>query len=119
MVQGIVDRLRQRRAAGQLAKPFCQPSVHGLDQRTAVLLTDLLALLRGLAANISLDRIQRSNPLQGFMGKRRVCCDMNVVELPPRVSPTKRQGGSFVRRPGDQPVKTGIAVDLKQTPEAF
>ena len=93
--------------------------MHRLDQRTAALLADLLALLRGLAADIGLDRIKRTDPLQGFMGKRRVRCDMNVVEFPPCVCPTKGQGRCVVRRAGDQAAKPGVTIDLKQPTEAF
>ena len=93
--------------------------MHRLDQGAGAELADLLALLRGLAANIGLDRIQCTDPLQGFMGKRRVRCDVNVVELPPRMCPAKRQCRSVVRRAGDQAAKPGVTIDLKQTAETF
>jgi hypothetical protein len=44
--------------------------VHRLDQRAAALLAGLLALLRRLAADVSLDRVKRADPLQRFEGKR-------------------------------------------------
>jgi hypothetical protein len=119
VIDSVTDRLRQARPAGQLAKQLGQPGVHGLDQRTAAFLADLLALLRGLSSDISLDCIQRTDPLQGFLGKRRVRCDVNVVEFPPLVCPAKRQGRSLVCGAADLTAKPSIAVDLKQTAETF
>jgi hypothetical protein len=62
---------------------------------------------------------KRTNPLQRLMGEWRVRCYVNVVELPPRMSPTKRQCRSLVCGAADQTAKPGITVDLKQTAETF
>jgi hypothetical protein len=44
--------------------------VHRFNQRAAALLSDLLAVFGRLAADVSLDRVQRTDPLQRFEGKR-------------------------------------------------
>jgi hypothetical protein len=60
--------------------------VHRLDQRAAVSLADLLAVFGRVATDIGLDRIQRADPLQRFVGEWRLCCCMDVIEFPTRVS---------------------------------
>jgi hypothetical protein len=93
--------------------------VHRLDQWAAVLLADLLAVFGRVATDIGLDRIQRADPLQRFVGEWRLSCCMDVVEFPSCVRPTKGQDRCVVRCAGDQAAKPGITIDLKQPAEAL
>ena len=93
--------------------------MHRLDQGAAAFLTDGAALIGGLTADIGFDRIQLGDLPQGLLGKRRFRRDMDVVELAPRVCPTERQLQPAIRRCLHQTAEPGIAVDLKQSAEAF
>src|SRR5215213_2268160 len=92
--------------------------MHRLDRGTAAFLTDGAAFIGGPAPDVGLDRIQLGDPLQGLLGKRRLRCDVDVVELAPRVSPTERQLQTAIRRCLHQTAEPSIAVDLKQSAEA-
>jgi hypothetical protein len=60
--------------------------VHRRHQRAAQRAANGAALLGRPSADLGLDLIQGRDPAQSLLGKRRFGCNMNVVELAPRVA---------------------------------
>jgi len=118
MLQRITDRLSQCRSAGDAIELFIQPRMHGLDQRPAVLFTRDLTLFGGLSTQIGLDLVQRRDPPQRFLGQRRLCRHLNIVELSPCMSPAEGELRVGVFR-GDEACEPRVAIDLKQAAEPF
>jgi hypothetical protein len=67
-----------------------------------------------------LDRIDRGDPIQRLFGNRRIGGLPNVEELPPAVRPTCyfRDRAGFGPGRIVQPLKTSVAVSLKEPGEA-
>lgn len=118
VVQRITNGLGKGRAPGDARQLLGQPGMHGLDQRTALPLADLHAIIRCLATNIVLDRIQGGDPAQRLVRDRRLRCGMDIEELPPCVGPAEGQAGC-VGISTDQAAKPGIPINLQQAKEAL
>src|SRR3712207_61680 len=69
-VQRILQRLAQRRFAGQPASLLQHPVVQGIEQRLALRLARRAALLGRLSVDRRLDRIELADPPQGLLGDR-------------------------------------------------
>jgi hypothetical protein len=72
-----------------------------------------------LTANGVLDLIESSDPPQGLISKRRLGDDMDVVKFASGMRPAERQLRRLVSGGADQASEPGVAVDLKQSAEAF
>jgi hypothetical protein len=117
VVQSITNCLGQCGTAGDARELLSQPGVHCLDQRTATLLTYRATVLGSNAADIGLDLIKRSDPLQRLLGQGRLVGDVNVVEFASHMRPAKGDLWTIVCFAGHQATKPGITVDLEQAAE--
>ena len=68
--QGVVDRLGEFALLANQTKFSAQPRLQCVDQRPTFLLPGKATLLGAAAANVLLDRIQRSNAQKRFAGNR-------------------------------------------------
>jgi hypothetical protein len=119
VVQRIADRLGQGGTAGDALELLTQPDMQRLDQRAAALLAHMPTFVSGLAADVSLDRVERGDASQRLGGELRPGGLMNVVKFPPRMGPAKSQPWPVIRCHADQATEAGIAIDLEQSTEAL
>ena len=63
--------------------------MHAREQRRGASLPHLLTQLRRLATNFLFDRVQCADPVNGFRSHRRGVRDVDLVELAPRMRPTR------------------------------
>ena len=69
------------------------------------------------ATELGLDGVEFGDAPQGFLGQRRLCGDMDVVELAAHMRPAEGEPRGIVRLSGNQAAEPGIAIDLKQAAE--
>ena len=60
------------------------------QERPRAGLPDLPPLVGWTATDLPLNRVQSRDPLQSFLGHRRLVSDVKIVELPSDVRPTRR-----------------------------
>ncbi len=77
------------------------------------------AIGSGLAADIGLNRVERRDTQQGFVGQRCLRGDLDLVELPSRVRPAEGELDAGVRGLPDQAAEPRVAIDLEQPAEPF
>lgn len=87
----IADRLGQLGLLADQSQLLAQPWLHGLDDRPALLLARNPALIRGSAADRSLEAIELGDALQGLAGDRRGTALSELIEAAAHVSPAERQ----------------------------
>ena len=86
--QRVAHGGRQRRSTGQSGQLLLQPGVQRLDDRTAALLTDGVAMLGSMTADLRLDLVELADSRERFGGERRLGGDVEFVERPSCVGPT-------------------------------
>src|SRR5208282_6940149 len=118
VIQGVAYCLRQGGTPGDALQLLGQPGTQCFDQRPAVLLAFRAAMLGGRAADVVLDGIEFGDASQRFVRQRRLCRDMDVVELAPRMCPAVGELRDIVRLASKQAAEPGIAIDLQQAAEA-
>ena len=113
--QGIADGGCDIAAAGQPAARGLEPDLEVVQQRQGLGLADQPPLVRGLAVDPLLDRVELADPLERLAGQRRGAAGgVDVVELAPDVRPARslRDAAALI-----QAAKPGIAVGLQHAAE--
>ena len=85
----IADRLGERAAARDTKELLFEPSPECVDNRLRFALSCRKTIRRRLASNCGFNRIKLADPAQGFLGKRRIGRLRDLIELAPRVRPTR------------------------------
>src|SRR5450432_4066079 len=114
--QGITDGLGKFAFLADQAKFCAQPRLERVDQGTAFLGSNRLALLGTSASDIFLNRVEPGNPFERFAGDRCRTRDGELIEPAPNMRPAECQAD--VTAVGQLAV-AGIAVDLKNALKAL
>ena len=117
MADGVAHGLCQIGRAGDTVNVNTQPVVQGLDERSTSVLSDTSSLLGGLAADLSLDRVEGRDTLQDFGRERRLRRGMELEERPPHVDPAEGQADRLVDAVTGQALEAVIAVHLQHAGE--
>ncbi len=106
----IADRFSERAAAGDQAELRIEPDVQRVDDRFGEGPAFGKTVVRRLAADARLDRIELADPAQGFCCHGRRGGFGHIVELASRVAPTRRERDAlFV----GQLLEASVSVDMQ------
>src|SRR5215831_11352335 len=116
VAQCIAARVGERGFGRDVRERAFQPCLYGFDQRPALGLADLGALIGRTAANARLDLVEFGDPPQRLGGNRRAGGMMEIEELAPGMRPAEGELYDtllpLLLLPG-QCLEPGIAVDLQ------
>jgi hypothetical protein len=115
--QTIADGAGQGRALADLVQLRLQPGAERLDQWCAAGLAHRPPRLGQLAADLSLNAVQRADAQQGLGGDRRAVMGVDLVKAPAQVAPTEGERDRAVPRPGGERAEAAVAVHLQGAAE--